>query len=556
MTECTEAFNAFVAGEDEALRAVSFCTAADTVDYTVRIYDRFVGGELLDQLSVESGELEFSGFHTVDLQTPVTVDADDDFYVFVSLSHGGHPYDRTSDVPVLLGADYRVIVESSASPGESYYKSGTQWLDLYEYDDPPWTGTANFCIKALTTDNGIRVTPLEDLNASGPVGGPFLPSGRVYQLQNRSLEAVDYEVSPGVSVDWITLSGATSGTLAPDDAVDVIVEINSNAASLPAGAHVVPIMFTNTTNHLGDTSRNVVLGIGPAVLHYQWNLDQNPGWSAEPEWGYGQPAGSGGEHGGPDPSSGHTGANVYGYNLYGDYTNDLPERHLTTLPIDCSGLYQVTLKFWRWLGVESPEYDHAYVRISNNGFDWVDLWTNTTEITDYSWVQQEMDISAVAGNQPLVYLRWTMGPTDEGWRYCGWNIDDIEVWAKQAVGSAPEAPQDLVASAAGNDLLLTWSPVTLDVNGLPVSIDYYEVYRNTNPHYTTTGLIPVGFPSSNEFIDLGILGNPAVNYFYRVVAVSLAGQSSEPSLPAGEFDFEMPCPDEESDQRPLPTDSE
>jgi C1A family cysteine protease len=547
MTDCTEAFNAFVAGQDEALRAVSFCTAADTVDYTIRIYDRFVGGELLDELSVETGHLLFSGFHTVDLQTPVTLDANDDFYVYVWLSNGGHPYDRTSDVPVLLGASYRTIVESSASPGESYYRNGSQWLDLYEFEDPPWTGTLNFCIKALTTDNGIRVSPETDFNSTGPVGGPFLPSGTVYELLNRSLESVDYEVSLGVAVDWITLTGSTSGSLAPDDTVDVVVEINANAASLPAGAHVVPIMFTNTTNHLGDTIRTVILGIGSSALHYHWELDQNPGWTAEPAWAFGQPTGSGGEHGGPDPSSGHTGTNVYGYNLYGDYANDLPEKHLTTFAIDCSGLYQVNLKFWRWLGVESPAYDHAYVRVSSNGSDWIDIWTNTTEVTDYSWVQQELDISEAADNQSVVYLRWTMGPTDGGWQYCGWNIDDVELWAMQAVGSVPQAPQNLVATPSGNDLLLTWSPVTADVNGLPVSIDHYCVYRNTTPHYSTTGLIPIGEPSENEFADQDVVGNPAINYYYRVVAVSTEGQASGPSLPAGEFDFDTPFVDQETE---------
>ena len=29
-----------------------------------------------------------------------------------------------------LGASYRTMVESSASPGESYYRDGTAWLDL------------------------------------------------------------------------------------------------------------------------------------------------------------------------------------------------------------------------------------------------------------------------------------------------------------------------------------------------------------------------------------------------------------------------------------------
>jgi hypothetical protein len=39
----------------------------------------------------------------------------------------------------------------------------------------------------------------------------------------------------------------------------------------------------------------------------------------------------------------------------------------------------------------------------------------------------EYDISEYADNQPTVYLRWTMGPTDGGLRFCGWNIDNVRV---------------------------------------------------------------------------------------------------------------------------------
>ena len=45
----------------------------------------------------------------------------------------------------------------------------------------------------------------------------------------------------------------------------------------------------------------------------------------------------------------------------------------------------------------------------------------------------DFDISAVADNQPTVYLRWTMGATDSGWQYCGWNIDDIAVTSLECV---------------------------------------------------------------------------------------------------------------------------
>ncbi len=164
-----------------------------------------------------------------------------------------------------------------------------------------------------------------------------------------------------------------------------------------------------------------------ALVTFDFNMDTNPNWSTNGLWAHGQPAGSGGQYGNPDPTSGHTGNNVYGYNLNGDYENDLPERHLTAGPFDCSNLENVTLSFWRWLGVEQPQYDHAYIRVSTNGTNWSTIWENTAEITDDAWTAQQLDLSDYADHQPTLYIRWTMGTTDGGWRYCGWNIDDVQL---------------------------------------------------------------------------------------------------------------------------------
>lgn len=170
-------------------------------------------------------------------------------------------------------------------------------------------------------------------------------------------------------------------------------------------------------------------GVGEFASFYEETLDIDPGWSVEVLWAFGTPTGGGGDHGNPDPTSGYTGSNVYGYNLNGDYEDNMPERHLTTTAIDCSGRDGVVLSFWRYLGVEQPLYDHAYLRVSTNGSTWTTVWQNAAEITDSTWTYQEFDISAIADNQPTVYIRWTIGTTDGSWRYCGWNIDDVRLSA-------------------------------------------------------------------------------------------------------------------------------
>ena len=273
--------------------------------------------------------------------------------------------------------------------------------------------------------SGMRVTPTGSFTTEGPTGGPFAPQTFDYTLTNYENYAINYTVSE--SSAWLDASTG-GGTLPALGTATVTLSINSAANSLADGGYTADVDFVNTTNHDGDTTRTVELTVGVPVMQQQWTLDTNPGWTTENQWAWGQPTGGGGEYGNPDPTSGHTGSNVYGYNLSGDYPNNLNEAHLTTTAIDCSTLNTVILKFRRYLNVEQPVYDHAYVRVSNDGTNWTQAWTNGSEVTDSSWSQVEYDISAVADGQSTVYIRWTMGDTDSGWQYSGWNIDDVEIW--------------------------------------------------------------------------------------------------------------------------------
>jgi subtilisin-like proprotein convertase family protein len=167
---------------------------------------------------------------------------------------------------------------------------------------------------------------------------------------------------------------------------------------------------------------------------YNFPMDTDPNWTATGQWEFGVPQGID-----EDPSSGFTGSNVYGYNLAGEYTNNMSPETLTTQALDMTGVTGATLKFQRWIGVESSTWDDAKLEVSNDGSNWTELWSNpNSTIREDAWTEVSYDISAVADNQPAVFVRWTMGATDSSVTYAGWNIDDVAI-----EGTLPPCPGDI-----------------------------------------------------------------------------------------------------------------
>lgn len=193
-------------------------------------------------------------------------------------------------------------------------------------------------------------------------------------------------------------------------------------------------------------------------LVHDYPLTTNPGWSVQDQWAYGAPTGSGG-----DPTSGFTGPNVYGYNLAGQYPNNMTTpQYLTTTAINCAGLTGTQLRFRRWLGVESSTYDHASIQVSNNGTTWTTIYDHAGgSFSDTSWQLLSYNISAVADGQSTVFIRWGMGPTDGSVTYCGWNVDDVQIWA-----FVPDPCKGVLVADMNADTLIDGRDVQKFVNTL------------------------------------------------------------------------------------------
>jgi prepilin-type N-terminal cleavage/methylation domain-containing protein len=170
------------------------------------------------------------------------------------------------------------------------------------------------------------------------------------------------------------------------------------------------------------------------------DFETNKNWThgmirTEDDWQRGRPYGKGGDlYGHNDPSSAHSGTNVWGNDLgagtsNGRYGNNVESWLMTPIgQLDCRGHSQVVIQFYRWLNVEGPAYDRAIVEISTNGASgpWTQVWQNPSEITDTQWNFMQLDISSWADGQQNVAIRFRLR-SDGMHPYAGWNIDDFVV---------------------------------------------------------------------------------------------------------------------------------
>jgi hypothetical protein len=388
-TDASAAFNVFTATGEQVLEAVSFFTAADNVDYTVKVYDRFENGQLLDERTSQSGTIAYTGFHTIDLATPVRLYSGDDFYIYLYLSAGGQPYDRSSDIPVLLGATGRTWVDSSSAPGQSYYWAGGAWQDLYDFND-----TANFCIKGLAID----YIPLV---ISYPDGRPeFLAPGVLNRFTVQIANAMEDYVPGTALLHYRYDDGAFEARpLTPlgGDLLEALLPVADCSAQ--------PEYYVSAQGNGGATALSPpgapgqvwTARMGTLTTVFQDDFQTDQGWLVQNisllsgAWQRGVPAGAG-DRGDPTTDYDGSGKCYVTGNCAGDCDVDGGPTRLISpqFGLADAGYYQVS--YARWFYNDNQDVDRLTVEISNNnGASWVTV-ESVPHVGTY-WVYRTFNVS-------------------------------------------------------------------------------------------------------------------------------------------------------------------
>ncbi|MEA1972207.1 MAG: T9SS type A sorting domain-containing protein [Candidatus Cloacimonadota bacterium] len=222
------------------------------------------------------------------------------------------------------------------------------------------------------------------------------------------------------------------------------------------------------------------------------------GWELSGEFEIGIPTGGGGDHGNSGPTSATEGENILGVDLSGtgsypnDYETNLGDREVYAISpqIDCSMFVDINMVFDKYLNVEQPAYDHAYIDISIDGSNWVEIWTNDTEVTDNSWAEVSFDVSNFADGSSSFQVRFSIGETDGSWQYSGWNIDNFRL----------EGEIVSLGTVEGTIVDIETNEPIIDAT---IVSDYGVLYSDENGFFSLE--IPVGESSISVYSE---------NYFY------------------------------------------
>ena len=246
--------NIFTATNNATLRAVGFYATDIDMNYKIYIYRNITAG------SPRSGTLELmqtgvfsrSGYHTVLLNTPITISSGQLFSVVMQFVNSSYTYPIAVEY---AKADYSS--RATSSPGQSYISAdGASWSDI----TTAFNATANNCIKAYCGTGSVPVvatTAVADYDGDGKsdpalydwsTGKWFIKkSAAGYALTTTTYSGLGGEGRDSVSADY-------DGDRLADPAV--YLETTGRWLIMPSTANYTVVVVLSQT--LGGTGYNGV----------------------------------------------------------------------------------------------------------------------------------------------------------------------------------------------------------------------------------------------------------------------------------------------------------
>jgi hypothetical protein len=307
---------------------------------------------------------------------------------------------------VLQTGASKIVVDIEATQ-LSFYKNTVQLVSVNRTPTPFMQVAATDMNGNVDTDKNGTIT----LSNSGNLK----MTGNVASTQNGLAVFTGFQINEAGGP--VTLIPAIDDSSLPGNLSEVTITVKDNIDA--------DIAFSDNFDNSGVTGWTTGANIGSSSW-VKGNPNGGRGFSAEfPGFG---------AIGNADPTqdySTNTINNVYGEGLgvtnvhegRSGYFNNT-DSWVMTPAINLSEYYSTQLSFQRWANME-PQYDSAFVEISNDGINWIDLGQPLFP-TDNQWAEVIIDISSIADRQSTVYIRWR-SVTDNSIFYAGWNIDDVIV---------------------------------------------------------------------------------------------------------------------------------
>ena len=448
-------------GEQELVFCTEDSVMAVHIDGST-LWTARVRGPFGDEGAMSVGDIDSDGFSEVYVNTFVEEDGFEYSLVY-AFDHEGNELTDAGFPKTIMGDpwDCSPLIGDVDGDGQKELVVASAGAPIMAWESD---GSATMGFPMLNLSAEYYTTPaLEDLDQDGDL--ELMINGYDYQFHVIDMPGT-YDA---LTTDWgmSRCDPQNSGWLSPKPTLDPIsvpeqIEpgqilefqlttsnpanrpIQLSVGNLPEGAYYIadtqtvvwkptsdqaPYTYTFSflvTDGIRQHSQSASVTVVQNAIYWA-DMETEPNWLLDAGWAWGTPTGAGSWNG--DPNSGYTGENVIGFELEGDYADNITETlYATTGAINCEGYKNIMLSFQRWLGVESP-YDYANIQVSNDSTNWIDLWTTSiSHVSDGTWQTMDYAVpSSVAEDQPKVYFRWGIGPTDESVTYPGWNIDDVRV---------------------------------------------------------------------------------------------------------------------------------